>query len=600
MRQYKSSLLSCKNRWIQWMTQENFKKWNQITVGDCLAFPVSLQWFQVLVPCWAATNACLVDTWNTSGLLEKFLVIHFPRLILPEIILEEFSPAHHKENEDQFHKLQGRGLFSQKMTNKIERQFQCRHLQDGRRLWVRWCRWDFRRILWLDSKDSKYRNCNSTNSLIPNYSWFGRYDSQIRWLLVLIFHRKQCCGSKKWRWLIPWMSLNPRDPFLERIFRILRCWTRRLLLLWTRSSRIPNSRRRSVSRNRKPRRRTSFYEEDRSPSWSTTTFEWLALMTQYWIMLVYSLVLFMMTFFRNSIRDGTKFCYRWQKIHPMKSWKVCTNWGYVSLMNSKPYGSVRHGDTSAPNYKKLKTMVKRCIDQKLRLRKFEARYGRIQSGAVVKSRKGIIGVEGGKGICFQWNGKSQCSKGDQCSFRHESNDRAQKPDHNAATLFEPSLSRGRSVSKKNSIQGNGDHGGILRQQCRYYLEGTCTRSPCEYWHPPECQFYKTETGCKAGDKFLFPHHKVDEQPNKKPKKGYYSHKRRESDDKIAVAIVKIVPQLCCVSQDSEALVFQREKVPGKPDAKKPWDRFVRYGSLNLRYVMRVSRKRKGRRWENKC
>ena len=70
---------------------------------------------------------------------------------------------------------------------------------------------------------------------------------------------------------------------------------------------------------------------------------------------------------------------------------------------------------------------------------------------------------------------------------------------------------------------------------------------------------QTETGCKAGDKCLFPHHEVDEQPNKKTKKGYYSDKKRESDDKNAVAIVKIVPQLGCVSQDSDALVSQRGK-----------------------------------------
>ena len=50
------------------------------------------------------------------------------------------------------------------------------------------------------------------------------------------------------------------------------------------------------------------------------------------------------------------------------------------------------------------------------------------------------------------------------------------------------------MSKKRSIQGKSNHGAILRQPCRYYLKGTCTRSPCEYWHPPECQFYKTEAG----------------------------------------------------------------------------------------------------------
>ena len=47
----------------------------------------------------------------------RFLVINFPLLIHSEIILKEFTFVHHKENEDQFHKLQGRGLFSQEMTN---------------------------------------------------------------------------------------------------------------------------------------------------------------------------------------------------------------------------------------------------------------------------------------------------------------------------------------------------------------------------------------------------------------------------------------------------------------------------------------------------
>ena len=166
-----------------------------------------------------------------------------------------------------------------------------------------------------------------------------------------------------------------------------------------------------------------------------------------------------------------------------------------------------HQKISMPNYQKLKTMVKRSIDQKLRLRNFDARHGRIETGAVVKNQKGMSGVEGGKGICYQWKEKGQCSKGDQCSFRHESNDRAQKPEHDAATPSEPSLSRGRSVSKKRSIQGKSNHGAILRQPCRCYLKGSCTRSPCEYWHLSECPLYKTETGCKAVDKCMFPHHK---------------------------------------------------------------------------------------------
>ena len=53
-----------------------------------------------------------------------------------------------------------------------------------------------------------------------------------------------------------------------------------------------------------------------------------------------------------------------------------------------------HQKISMRNYQKLKTMVKRSIDQKLRLRNFDARHRKIETGAVVKSRKGLIsGVE---------------------------------------------------------------------------------------------------------------------------------------------------------------------------------------------------------------
>ena len=41
-----------------------------------------------------------------------------------------------------------------------------------------------------------------------------------------------------------------------------------------------------------------------------------------------------------------------------------------------------------PNFQELKTMVKRRIDQKLRLRNVDARHGRTGSEAVVKNRKG--------------------------------------------------------------------------------------------------------------------------------------------------------------------------------------------------------------------
>ena len=136
------------------------------------------------------------------------------------------------------------------------------------------------------------------------------------------------------------------------------------------------------------------------------------------------------------------------------------------------------------------------------------------------------------------------------------------------------------MSRKGSVRGKSNPDMILSQPCKYFLKDTCTRSPCEYLRPPECQFYKTESGCKAGDKSLFPHHKVDEQPNKKPKKSYHSHKGSESEEKSHVAIVKTVPQLVVVSQDSESLESLRgaEQSLGETRCNKFWDQFDEYDS----------------------
>ena len=52
-----------------------------------------------------------------------------------------------------------------------------------------------------------------------------------------------------------------------------------------------------------------------------------------------------------------------------------------------------HQKIPMPNYQSLKTMVKRSIDQKLRLRTSDARHEKIETGAVAKSHRGLSGVE---------------------------------------------------------------------------------------------------------------------------------------------------------------------------------------------------------------
>ena len=87
--------------------------------------------------------------------------------------------------------------------------------------------------------------------------------------------------------------------------------------------------------------------------------------------------------------------------------------------------------------------------------------------------------------------------------------------------------RGRSVSSKRSIRGKSNHGSILRQPCRYYLKGFCTRSPCEYWHPPECQFYKNRNGLQGWRQSVCSRiTRLMNNRTKKPKKSDHSPKKK--------------------------------------------------------------------------
>ena len=88
-----------------------------------------------------------------------------------------------------------------------------------------------------------------------------------------------------------------------------------------------------------------------------------------------------------------------------------------------------HQKISVPNYSKLKTMVKRSIDQKLRFQNFDPRNERIETRVerdcpALKEEK--VSVTSGKK-------KASVCKETNCSSRHEAQDRAQKPENTAAT-----------------------------------------------------------------------------------------------------------------------------------------------------------------------
>ena len=184
---------------------------------------------------------------------------------------------------------------------------------------------------------------------------------------------------------------------------------------------------------------------------------------------------------------------------------------------------------AGPDYHRLKTMVKRSIDQDVRNRNFGARNGNYDRNAVVKNQGTKQRVQRILGDCWQWETNGQCSKGDNCSFRHDINERAKKQ-HSRIHLRILSCSRMKEKRREPEVpEGKSPSGRMSRWPYKDYLKGTCTNSFCEKWHPPECLFYKTKSGCKFGEKCSYAHRQVDEQPSKRSKK---------NDDKSAVAMLK--------------------------------------------------------------
>ena len=80
-----------------------------------------------------------------------------------------------------------------------------------------------------------------------------------------------------------------------------------------------------------------------------------------------------------------------------------------------------HQKKLGPDYHRLKTMVKRSIEQDIRNKNFGARNGNYEKNAVVKNQGTKQREQSILGDCWQWETNGQCVKGDNCSFRHDIN-----------------------------------------------------------------------------------------------------------------------------------------------------------------------------------
>ena len=104
-------------------------------------------------------------------------------------------------------------------------------------------------------------------------------------------------------------------------------WSTRCEIASALNRMIHNShfKRRISLEDKRPRSRTVSFAEDRLLTWSVNTSGSQGPRILSRIMPTYSLLVFEVMIFRNSIRNGTEFYYQWRKSHLMMSWKDCPN-----------------------------------------------------------------------------------------------------------------------------------------------------------------------------------------------------------------------------------------------------------------------------------
>ena len=134
-------------------------------------------------------------------------------------------------------------------------------------------------------------------------------------------------------------------------------------------------------------------------------------------------------------------------------------------------------------------MVKRRIEQEIRNKNFGARNGNYERNAVVKNQGTKQRVQRILGDCWQWEFNGQCSRGDNCSFRHDINKRGKMTLSNTSPNSFMQQNE-RKASRTRSPRGRSPSGRMYRWPCKGYLKGTCNNSFCEKWHSPECLLHQ--------------------------------------------------------------------------------------------------------------
>ena len=143
-------------------------------------------------------------------------------------------------------------------------------------------------------------------------------------------------------------------------------------------------------------------------------------------------------------------------------------------------------------------MLKRSIEQDIRNKNFGARNGNYEKNAVKNQGTKQCVQRNWRLLAMECN--EQCIEGDNCSFPPTISISVEKF-HHQIRLRILSCSRMSENHRDPEVpEEKSPSGRMSRWLCKDYLKGTYNNSLCEKWHPPECLFYKTKSGCRFGEK----------------------------------------------------------------------------------------------------
>ena len=252
----------------------------------------SLQWFQVLVPCWAATNACLLTHGIHRDHRKSFLVINFLRLIHTRDHHQGIHSCAPQRERWPVPQATGTGdSFRKRWKNRSRDTIPMPTF--ARRPPTMSCiiPVEFPHPLYgWTAKTSRFRKWNSTihqsTIFLDLEDTIQRTSDYLFWFSFgscvvdegsgdgWVFGRVEVLAITLWKGFSKLRDVRREDCFCSEQDH----------------PELPVQEEGQPRGAGKPKERTSIYEEDRSPSWSATTCGWLALVVQCWLLLMYSLL----------------------------------------------------------------------------------------------------------------------------------------------------------------------------------------------------------------------------------------------------------------------------------------------------------------------